>query len=227
MRAGPRPRTDDADSRRGFASAVFAPLTAALLDHLTSRGTYLALAAILAVVTVPLHVLFLNPPWPARRREPEPSRPSPNRHARAVIRSGPFINLTVAMTLAAFGLYAATVNLVLLLTSDGTGNHLAAVALGLCGAGQVLGRLGYPRFAARASARTRAATVLIAGAVTVVLLGILPGPSAVLIAVAIHRQLPGLLHPAGSHHLDGGDHGKHRQPATHSRHSAGTYDDGL
>jgi predicted MFS family arabinose efflux permease len=39
----------------GLASTVFAPLTAALAAHLDWRHTYLALAAILALVTVPAH----------------------------------------------------------------------------------------------------------------------------------------------------------------------------
>jgi MFS family permease len=166
----------------GFASTVFAPLTATLLDHLSWRGTYLALGLILAVVTVPLHALCLTPPWrPAGRRAPR----GPDDHARTVIRSAPFVVVTAAMTLGAFGGYAATVNLVPLLTSDGMGTHLAAVALGLCGAGQVLGRLGYPHLAARTGPRGRAAGILTAGAVTIVVLGVLPGPTLALIAVAV------------------------------------------
>src|SRR5438132_1457770 len=60
----------------GFASTIFAPLTATLLNHLTWRHTYVLLAAILAVVTIPLHALCLTPPWPATR--PHPGGPGPN-----------------------------------------------------------------------------------------------------------------------------------------------------
>ncbi|MGI5224456.1 MFS transporter [Actinoallomurus sp. CA-142502] len=165
----------------GFASTVFAPLTALLLDHLTWRGTYLALAVILGVVTVPLHALCLTPPWRHGRTRGAPYER--DAHARAVVRSRPFAVLTAAMTCAAFGCYAATVNLVPLLTSGGMGTHLAAVALGLCGAGQVLGRLGYPRLAARTAPPGRAAAILTAGAVTVAVLGVLRGPGAVVVAV--------------------------------------------
>nr|WP_329469769.1 MFS transporter [Streptomyces sp. NBC_01723] len=52
----------------GLASTVFAPLTAALADHLSWRHTYLVLAAILAAVTIPAHALALRAPWPAHRR---------------------------------------------------------------------------------------------------------------------------------------------------------------
>jgi predicted MFS family arabinose efflux permease len=168
----------------GFASTVFAPLTATLLDHLTWRGTYLVLAVILAVVTIPLHALCLTPPWPARESGGEGARRRDD-HARSVVRSGTFVTLTAAMTFAAFGCYAATVNLVPLLISDGMGTRLAALALGLCGAGQVLGRLGYLRLVSRFSPRPRTAVILVGGAVTIVLLGVLPGPDIVLVGVAI------------------------------------------
>jgi predicted MFS family arabinose efflux permease len=172
----------------GFASTVYAPLTATLLDHLTWRGTYLVLAVILAVVTIPLHALCLTPPWPAREGDGEGGGEDARRredHARSVVRSGTFVTLTAAMTFAAFGCYAATVNLVPLLTSDGMGTHLAALALGLCGAGQVLGRLGYPRLVSRFGPTPRTAVILVSGAVTIVVLGVLPGPDIALVGVAI------------------------------------------
>jgi MFS family permease len=169
----------------GFASTIFAPLTAALLDHLTWRYTYLVLGAILAVVTIPLHAVLLTPPWAAHARTPTDPGQADRAHASAVMRSRSFITLAAAVTLAAFGMYAATVNLVPLLTARGMGTHLAALTLGLCGAGQVLGRLGYPAFSARVTFTVRAFTVLVAGAATILLLALLPGPAAALIAAAI------------------------------------------
>lgn len=44
----------------GFASTVYAPLTAAFIGAYGWRTTYLLLAGILVVVTVPLHYFFLN-----------------------------------------------------------------------------------------------------------------------------------------------------------------------
>ena len=49
----------------GLASTVFAPLTAALAGALDWRDTYLVLAAVLALVTIPLHAWGLRGPWPA------------------------------------------------------------------------------------------------------------------------------------------------------------------
>ncbi|MFF4755504.1 MFS transporter [Streptomyces sp. NPDC002514] len=48
----------------GLASTVFAPLTAILADHLSWRGTYLTLTAVLALITIPTHALALRAPWP-------------------------------------------------------------------------------------------------------------------------------------------------------------------
>ncbi|MBK3590406.1 MFS transporter, partial [Streptomyces sp. MBT57] len=54
----------------GLASTVFAPLTAALADHLSWRHTYLVLAGILAAITIPAHALALRAPWPEAPTSP-------------------------------------------------------------------------------------------------------------------------------------------------------------
>ncbi|WP_324189829.1 MFS transporter [Nocardia farcinica] len=57
----------------GLASTVFAPLTAALVSRMDWRATYLVLAAILAVVTVPGHWFGLRLPWPDPNPTPNSS----------------------------------------------------------------------------------------------------------------------------------------------------------
>ncbi len=64
----------------GLASTVFAPLTAALADHLSWRETYLVLAAILAAVTIPAHAIALTAPR-RYRREPERRSAKPSSHS--------------------------------------------------------------------------------------------------------------------------------------------------
>lgn len=44
----------------GFASTIFAPLTAYLIGQFGWRTSYLIMAGILAAVSVPLHAFFLN-----------------------------------------------------------------------------------------------------------------------------------------------------------------------
>ncbi|CAN5465294.1 MFS transporter [soil metagenome] len=162
----------------GLASTVFAPLTALLEDHFTWRTTYLILAVVLAVVTVPAHYFGLHRPWPAAATHHAVE--APGRTAR----SRPFVAMTVAFALAALASYAVIVNLVPLLAQRGISTSAAAVALGLGGVGQVLGRLGYRTLVRRISVVPR--TVLIMGgvAVTTALLGLFTSLAG-LIAVAM------------------------------------------
>nr|QEO75048.1 hypothetical protein [uncultured bacterium] len=162
----------------GLASTVFAPLTAVLNELVDWRATYLVLAGFLAVTTIPLHLWGLRLPWPAIEHE--------TAHApSAVARSRPFLVLVVAMSLAAFSVYAVVINLVPLLTERGMTTSAAAIALGLGGLGQVLGRLGYARLAARTSVRTRTLLIILTSAVVTALLGVVPGPALLLIAGSV------------------------------------------
>ena len=140
------------------------------------------LAAVLAAVTIPAHALGLRLPWTQRPPGPAAAGPRPDRH---VLASRPFLLLVTAATLCAFAQYAALVNLVPLLTGRGLSPALAAWALGLGGAGQVAGRLCYRALASRLGARGRTVAVIAAGAMVTLLLGLLPGPAALLIAAAV------------------------------------------
>lgn len=171
----------------GFASTIFAPLTSALAAHLSWRAVLLVLAAVLAVITVPAHALFLRPRWAPGQHEPAMSAgepPAPSRD-RQVVASRAFLQLATAGTLCAFAQYAALVNLVPLLEGRGLPGGLAAWALGLGGAGQVAGRLCYRPLASRLGARPRTAMVIGAGAVATLMLGLVPGPAVLLIAASV------------------------------------------
>jgi predicted MFS family arabinose efflux permease len=167
----------------GLSSTVFAPLTAALVEWLDWRTAYMVLAGILGAITIPLHILGLSLAWPAEESR-HPLEPTTS-HVHTVLRDQVFSFLVVAMALAAFGMYAANINLVPLLTSQGTSNTLAALALGLSGVGQVWGRLSYPMLTRRTTPRTRTVAVLGAGGVTVALLAVVSHFMAPLLAAAI------------------------------------------
>ena len=53
----------------GLSSTIFAPLTATLLAHGGWRHTYLTLAAVLGLITIPGHLWGLRGRWP----EPDPA----------------------------------------------------------------------------------------------------------------------------------------------------------
>jgi len=169
----------------GFASTVFAPLTAALLVHFQWRAVYVVLACVLAVVTVPLHWFCLTPSWPGADQHHGAGGTLARGNLGLVLRSPRFVALSVAMAAAAFGMYAATINLVSLFTSRGMSIQLAALGLGLVGAGQVLGRLGYARLTAWTSPLGRTVLIIALGAGTTVALGVTPGPTTLLISVAM------------------------------------------
>jgi predicted MFS family arabinose efflux permease len=175
----------------GFASTIFAPLTSALAGQVNWREVYLILGAVLAAVTIPAHALALRPPWPPRAAQPADPSPLPEEKAgalpadRQVFASRAFLQLVTAATLCAFAQYAALVNLVPLLTGRGLSPSLAAGALGLGGAGQVAGRLCYRALDARTGARGRVTAIIGAGAVVTLLLGLLPGPAALLVVASV------------------------------------------
>ncbi|WP_280501198.1 MFS transporter [Nocardia farcinica] len=168
----------------GLASTVFAPLTTALDTHTGWRTTYLLLAAILAAVTIPAHWFGLRGPWPA---PPPPVTAGFDRHDH-IAKSPAFLALTAALALGAFTAFAGVFNLVPLLLEHGFTPTLAAWTLGLGGAGQVLGRLGYLQLAARTSPRARLIAVLAASAATTALHGLAATVTA-LIAISIGAGL--------------------------------------
>lgn len=169
----------------GLASTVFAPLTAILSSLTDWRRTYLLLAVVLLIITVPAHLIGLRGPWPSTQTSLHP-RAMPS--AAATVRSRPFIMLTAAMTVTGFVAFAGIFNLVPLLIEHGADTALAATALGLGGAGQVIGRIGYLPLQRIAGTRTRTVTIIAATAVTTIMLGVASSVVA-LIAVAIGAGL--------------------------------------
>ncbi|MFC7674282.1 MFS transporter [Mycolicibacterium sp. GCM10028919] len=163
----------------GFASTVFAPMTAALSAQMSWRQTYLVLAVVMAVVTIPAHFFGLRRPWPpvttAHHHVEAPGRTA---------RSAPFLALTAAFALAGLASYAVIANLVPLMSQRGIGTGAAAVALGLGGAGQVLGRLGYQTLVRRVGVVPRTVVIMAGVAATTALLGVFTSYAA-LVAVAI------------------------------------------
>ena len=169
----------------GLSSTIFAPLTSLLLEHLSWRATYLVLAGVLAVVTVPLHALVLTPPWTPAREHVDEHRDGAAASVRSTVRSPGFLLLSGALTVTAFGLYAASLTLIPLLTGRGMAAPLAATTLGLLGAGQLLGRIGYAPLTARTTPTTRTVAIVAASALAIGLLAAVPGPVPLLIALAV------------------------------------------
>jgi MFS family permease len=177
----------------GLASTVFAPVTAALAAHLDWRHTYVALAVVLAVVTVPGHLWGLRGPWPdADHHGGAFEVSSPAIDPALITRSRSFIALVAALGVSAFAAYAVVINLVPLLIERGLDTATAALALGLGGAGQVLGRLGYATLHRRTGVRTRTTLILLATSVTTAILGVVTSLAALIVAAVVAGMARGV-----------------------------------
>ena len=137
----------------GFASTIFAPLTSTLDGWLGWRSTYLLLASLVLIVTLPAHFFGLRGPWPRSVHHAV-------RRDREILGSRAFILLTTAGTLTSLVSYASLVGLPVLLIGRGVSPALAAWAVGLSGAGQVVGRAIYPLLNRRLEPRSRTASII-------------------------------------------------------------------
>ena len=166
----------------GLASTVFAPVTAALTDHLGWRRAALVLAVVLVLVPAPLHWIALRGPWPSHPVAADATGPAPR---PSIVRTRAFLMLAAGLTLSGFAMYAVVFGLVPLLVERGADTTTAAWALGLGGAGQTLGRLLYGPLSARTGPTARTASLVMGGGATTALLAFVSGPVALLVAIAV------------------------------------------
>lgn len=169
----------------GLASTVFAPLAAVLVDQVGWRRTYLVLALVLALC-IPAHLWGLRHRWVAADGSgaTDQASPAPRPPRLRTLTAEPgFLLLVAAFTLAGFAVYAVVINQVPLLLEGGLSTREAALALGIGGVGQVVGRLAYGRLLAPVPLRARTVGVLGAAALTTVAVGVATGSFA-LAAVA-------------------------------------------
>lgn len=151
----------------GFASTIFMPIEAWLVLRLGWRSTLLVLAAILGVLTIPLHAFVLRRPSPAEEPVTEAQR--------ATVRV-PGVTLGVATRMAVFWVLAAaffvgnfttntvTVHLIPYLADRGYSAAVAALMIGWLGAMQVPARIVFAPIATRFGYRAVTATIFFAQA---------------------------------------------------------------
>lgn len=136
----------------GFASTIFLPLASRLVGALGWRGALVALAGILALLTIPPHALVLRRRpedlglRPDGRAEPAlgseaSATPAPGLTLRAALGDAAFWWLTGAVVLGTLTAVAIGVHLVPLLQERGYGADAAAAATGALGALSVTGRV--------------------------------------------------------------------------------------
>jgi MFS family permease len=166
----------------GLASTVFAPIVAVLLTALDWRMTFLVLAGILAVVTIPLHAVSLEKSWPPH---PEPLPDEDVHTVSTVLRSRRFWLLEIASIALLTAIYCVTLTVIPLFTEKGISFELAAVALGLLGAGQVVGRLLFLVLPRGTSPWVPMVIVAVLSVVLLGLLAVVPGPPWLVIGIGV------------------------------------------
>lgn len=163
----------------GFASVIFVPLAAWLVEARGWREALLWLAGILALLTVPPHALLLRRRPEDHGLHPDGAVAPPPRHAssaeerpaRETVRSASFRWLTAAFALSAFAGTAVAVHLVPLLLERGRSPAFAAAALGAVGVMALPGRLVLTPLGDRVSRPALTAAIfLLQGAGTLALL---------------------------------------------------------
>lgn len=165
----------------GLASTIFAPVVAGLLTIVDWRTMFLMLAGFLLLTTAPLHWLSLERTW----------SPVPHDHTTVVhtvstvVRTRRFWMLELSMLALAAALFSVTLALIPLFTEKGMSYELAAWALGLLGAGQVIGRLLYVAIPHTAAPWIPLAVTAGLSAASLALLALIPGPPWLLIAIGI------------------------------------------
>ncbi|WP_394552495.1 MFS transporter [Agromyces sp. MMS24-JH15] len=166
----------------GLASTVFAPIVAGLLTRLDWRATFLVLAIVLLALTLPLHWCFLERDWATL----PPIRPDePVHRVGSVVRTRRFWALETSMVALAIAVFSVTLAVIPLYMEKGLSYELAAWALGLLGAGQVIGRLVYVVLPHRTAPWVALATTSGLAAVLLGLMALVPGPPWLLIAIGV------------------------------------------
>jgi MFS family permease len=169
----------------GFASVIYIPLIARLVEAYGWRTALVALGILLALLTIPPHALIL-------RRRPEdlgllpdgaraptdatsPAAPVEESIPTATaIRSTSFRWLTIGFCLAFFANVAATVHLIPYLTDHGFSPGFAAGAAGAIGLLALPGRVIFTPLGGRVSRRFVAASIFAIQAVALVVLVAIP-----------------------------------------------------
>lgn len=188
----------------GFASVIYVPLSAWLVEAQGWRGAVVTLAVILALTTVPPHALLLRgrpeemglvpdgePAPPGAAAPPEPSI-----SARDALRDATFWWLVVGFFLVNFSATAMTVHFIPYLIDAGYDASFAAWAGGLVGIMALPGRLVFTPLGDVVPRRYVTAAIFLCQGVGLVALLLVPGTPGVVGFVLLFGAGFGAITPA-------------------------------
>jgi MFS family permease len=187
----------------GFASTIFMPIEAALIELQGWRAALVTLAVFLAITTILPHALLLrrrpedlglhldgDPPSSTSRAAPAKRPPV---SVSAAIREPAFRWLAVAFSLSTVVNIAVGVHLVAYLQDRGFEPTVAAAATGLVGAMQVAGRIILSALGDRAQPLVTSAIVLAIQPISIVVLLLAPGVVGVFAFIVLFGTMKGAL----------------------------------
>ena len=166
----------------GFASAIFIPLSDALLVAFGWRQAVFMLGILLGIITIPLHLLILRGKpadlglLPDGKTSLPETKPAPSVSLGRALRSRFFWLMTLAFALSTLSISALRVHFIPLLISLDIQSSAAALASGSIGIMQVIGRMIFAPIEARFSVRTMVIGVfiLLTLSLTILLFGSAP-----------------------------------------------------
>ncbi len=167
----------------GFASTIFMPIEAWLLTRLGWRAALLVLAAVLGLLTIPLHAFALRPPPRAGGKQAEARQGEfavPGVTLGVATHMAVFWVLAIAFFVGNFTTNSVTVHLIPYLSDRGYSPTVAAVMIGWLGAMQVPARIVFAPIATRFGHRAVTATIFF-------------GQAAGLAQLALAARLPTLI----------------------------------
>jgi MFS family permease len=174
-----------------LASTIFMPISAGLLEHAGWRHALLGLAAILAVLTIPLHAIVLHrqPPRFADARRAVADRAGvsvPGAPLGVAARTPIFWALAIAFSIGNFSTAAVTLHLIPYLVAHGHAPAAVAMAIGWMGAMQIPGRLLFIGVAGRFGALGVTMAVFLAQAAGLGLVALAPSlPAGLILVIAV------------------------------------------
>jgi MFS family permease len=191
----------------GFASVIFVPLAAWLVQVQGWRMALVSLAGLLAILTIPAHALVLRrrpedlglapdgiptlPSSPLSRTEHEPSVST-----RVALQSATFWWMVGAFALAMLVAGALSVHLVPYLLDRGYSASFAASMVGLVGVMALPGRLVFTLLGERLSRRLVTALLFVLQATALLVLLVVPGSLGVVGFVVVYGIGFGAITPA-------------------------------
>lgn len=164
-------------SGTGLSNFLVPPLTNVLVAHYGWRGGYLGLAAIWAVIVLPMAWLFLRDGGarPAASDAAAPAEPFPGYTVSEGLRTGSFWKLFFGAFCSTAGGVALIMNMVPIMVSTGIDKGTAAWIQGLAGLSTIVGRVFGGWLMDRMSAKYIAAASTVAAVLLPLMLLLAPG----------------------------------------------------